>query len=585
MDVFGAAAQRNLLAALASLVAIVFWPALVDPVNLPKATLAAVVALLLVAIGLVRVIALRRVVLPTGPVPWAALAMGVGLVLATLLSDVPAASWTGVLGRSDGLLLYGACLICFMTVVRVYDASTVRVLLCGLLVGGVFLAAYGLLQTLGVDAVNWADVGISQIIGTLGNPDFEAAYVGVMLPLAAWGALTRTWAPAWRVASAVLAGGCLAVAVASTSRQGLLAGAAGLLVIAVALLLARGDRLGRVGLGAVGGFGVAVALMVALGVATGVGPGDRVVGAESLAARKWYWSSALDMWRAHPLTGVGLDRYGAYYRSVRPAEAAAVSNYSDAAHSVPLHLLATGGLLVAIPYMAIMLLVLVALARGLLRAEGEARLLLAGIGGAWIAYQVQSLVSIDQPALAVTHWLLAGAVIALAAPPKRWEKQLPGAIVPKPRRGRAAAVSLEPPLNWSGTSVAGAAVVVIVTAVSVWMVIIPLRADRAARAAAEELAKGHGNATLAHLTAATGRAPHEAAYWLKRGRFLEQVQQLPLAAQAYADGIERDPRSYDLLVAAAQLGKKQNDQPTVDRYAAELHRVDPSDRWRSELGD
>src|SRR3712207_7740351 len=38
------------------------------------------------------------------------------------------------------------------------------------------------------------------------------------------------------------------------------------------------------------------------------------------------------------------------------------------------------------------------------------------------AYQVQSLVSIDQPALAVTHWLLAGAVLVLAQPPARDRK-------------------------------------------------------------------------------------------------------------------------------------------------------------------
>ncbi len=57
------------------------------------------------------------------------------------------------------------------------------------------------------------------------------------------------------------------------------------------------------------------------------------------------------------MTGVGLDRYGAYYRSVRPAAAAEAANFTDAAHSVPLHLLATGGLLVALPYVALVLTV------------------------------------------------------------------------------------------------------------------------------------------------------------------------------------------------------------------------------------
>src|SRR4051794_15102504 len=105
----GVSAQRVVLSALAGLVAAVFWSGLTDAVNLPKVTLTAVAAILVAAIGLVRVAVTRRLVLLNAPVVWAAVGLGLGLVIATVTSDVPAVSWAGNLGRGDGLMLYGSC--------------------------------------------------------------------------------------------------------------------------------------------------------------------------------------------------------------------------------------------------------------------------------------------------------------------------------------------------------------------------------------------------------------------------------------------------------------------------------------------
>ena len=49
---------------------------------------------------------------------------------------------------------------------------------------------------------------------------------------------------------------------------------------------------------------------------------------------------------------------------------------------------------------------------GLRRTRGEQSLLLAALGGAWIAYHVQSGVSINVPPLLVLHWVVAGMVVA-----------------------------------------------------------------------------------------------------------------------------------------------------------------------------
>lgn len=582
MTAFGVSAQRGVLIGLLPLLAIAFWSGTTDPVNLPKATLAAVAALVAVTVGLVRVAALRRLTVPLTPALWAALALGAGLLVATLTSDVPGASWAGTLGRSDGLLLYGACLALFLVGLRVLDAATARWLVLALLAGGAFAASYGLLQRLRLDLIRWADVGISPVIGTFGNPDFESAYLGIVVPAAVWGALTGSWSRGWRAASGALAALCLLVALLSSSVQGLLAGGAGTVVLAVAVLLNRGGRPARLGLAAIGAAAALVGLTVGAGVLAGVGPGSRVLSAGSLTARKWYWEAALQMWRQHPLTGVGLDRYGAYYRSARPAAAAAVSNYSDAAHSVPLHLLATGGLAVAVPYLVVVALVGWALVTGLRRLDGEARLLLGALGGAWVAYQVQSLVSIDQPGLAATHWLLAAAVVAVGAAPRMYERLLPGAVVPVGRKGRAAAAAPLPPA-WTPVTLVVCAVVGAFALTGLWLTLKPLRADAAARAAAVAVVRGEGNTAYDRLQTATRLAPYQQAYWLQRGKFLEQVKQTALAAQSYAEGARRDPRAYDVLLAGALLAKTQKDQAALDRYSRLLAIVDPSNGWRKSL--
>lgn len=581
MAAFGVSVQRWILVGLLPLLAIVFWSGTSDPVNVPKTSLAAASALLALLVGLVRMAALRRITVPLTPALWAALVLGAGLLVATLASDVPGASWAGTLGRSDGLLLYGASVTLFVVGLRVLEASAARWMLVGLLAGGAFAASYGLLQYLGIDPINWAKV-YSPVIGTFGNPDFESAYLGIVVPAAVWGALTDTWGRSWRAASGALAALSLLVAFVSSSVQGLLAGAAGVVVLLVAGLLNRGGRAARLGLAAVGAAAGLVGLTVAAGVLAGVGPGARVVAAGSLAARKWYWEAALAMWRQHPLTGVGLDRYGAYYRSVRPAEAAAVSNYSDAAHSVPLHLLATGGLVVTVPYLVVVALVGWALVTGLRRLDGEVRLLLGAVGGSWVAYQVQSLVSIDQPGLAVTHWLLAAAVVAVGAPPRMYERLLPGAVVPVARKGRATAPAAVRPV-WSPVTVAVCAVLIALALTGLWLTLRPLWADAAARAAAVAVARGDGNAAYDKLQAATRLAPYQQAYWLQRGKFLEQVKQPVLAAQSYDAGARHDPRAYDVLLAGALLAKTQQDQAALDRYSQLLTIVDPSDGWRKSL--
>lgn len=583
MESFGLTFQRWVLVAVFPLMAVVFWSGSSDPVNVTKMTVAAIAALLVVVSTLIRIALLRRVSV-SAPLGVSVLVLAFGLVAATVASDVPGASVAGAFGRSDGLLLYLSCLVLFFVASSAFSVDTARISLLALLGAGAFACAYGLLQRAGADPVHWVDIGLSPVIGTFGNPDFESGYLGVVVPAAAWGALTTTWSRAWRVMAGALLLLAGATAVLTHAIQGPVAAAAGLVVVAVAVLLDRGERWARAGVRALLGVFALVAVAGAAGLATESGPFGWLGRRGSFAARRWYWSAALAMWRRHPWTGVGLDRYGAYYRAVRASAGAPVNDYSDAAHSVPLHLLATGGLLVFLPYVALALLVAWLLIRGVRRHEGERRLLLAGVGGAWVAFQVQSLVSIDQPGIAVTGWVLAGVVAAVAGRPrlKTWPlKRQPAA--PLPVKGRRRPSVASPTVEWSGAAYAVAALTIVVGLLAFWQVIKPLRASHASRSSIVALSAGLGNPAFEALNTATRLAPYEQSYWLQRGRFLQQVRQPELAITSYRDGLRADPRSYDLALALDNIAHTQQRNDLESAAERVLQTVDPSGSWQQAI--
>ena len=120
------------------------------------------------------------------------------------------------------------------------------------------------------------------------------------------------------------------------------------------------------------------------------------------------------MFTSHPWFGVGIDRYGAFFRQYR--ENLYPFNYgyditSTAAHNVIVQIFATGGIFVGLSYLGILGFVIYRGVVGMRRTSGKNRLLIAGVFCAWVAYEAQSIVSIDNIGIAIWGWVLSGAVI------------------------------------------------------------------------------------------------------------------------------------------------------------------------------
>jgi hypothetical protein len=83
----------------------------------------------------------------------------------------------------------------------------------------------------------------------------------------------------------------------------------------------------------------------------------------------------------------------------------------NAAHNVPLDILASGGFLLFLSYIAIMIIVSFKIYR-LTRLIKNYDPIFVSLVAAWAAYQVQSIISINQIGLAVWGWVLSGLIVA-----------------------------------------------------------------------------------------------------------------------------------------------------------------------------
>jgi hypothetical protein len=115
----------------------------------------------------------------------------------------------------------------------------------------------------------------------------------------------------------------------------------------------------------------------------------------------------------HPIFGVGMDSYGDWYLRSRTLAATLRRGpevSSNAAHNVFLDISSNGGFPLLIIYVALMALVVVSALKVLKRSKGF-NPFFAGLVGGWVAFQAQSIISINQIGLAVWGWVLSGLII------------------------------------------------------------------------------------------------------------------------------------------------------------------------------
>lgn len=477
---------------------LVFSRGLLNPFALPKATLVVVIALASTALTAVQVATGARFVVRDRTAFVLLAGVAGAFCLTTSLSDLPGLSFVGQYGRWSGLVAYGSYAALGAVAATAFDDRWTKRLLHSLVGAGLVVIVYALLQRIGADPFSWETRSTRAVFSTVGSSNFLAAIAGLLVPLGLWQAYEPGHAKAIRLVGATLALGAGTVVVFAGAAQGYVVALLSTTVFATAVLAPRvkslvGGRRTRAVL-----FGLAAVTAGALGLFAGTSLVEEFtdVGTEQ---RLFLWRASIGIFADHPVVGTGLGTFANHSARYLPAEfhLRFPQEIADAPHSVPLGMFANGGALLGGLYLAFIVLIAVRLVSAF-RARGDVeRRLVAAVGAVWLGYQVQSLVSIDDPSIAWVNWVFAGIVLAFGrfgewrARPRRSRTSGPAALV-----------------------AAGVATLVLLIPIT-----RPLRADAAAMDA-QRAAGRDGVEAIVALDRATSLTPREPRYHFFRGQAL-----------------------------------------------------------------
>jgi hypothetical protein len=148
-----------------------------------------------------------------------------------------------------------------------------------------------------------------------------------------------------------------------------------------------------------------------------VGPLEKFLYKDSVSVRGYYWRAGIEMFRDNIWFGVGLDRYGSFFKEYREPSYVLKYGYditSSNAHNTFIQLFATSGFFVGVFYLLIILFVLLSGIKLLGTSEKQEQKIVLGLLSAWVGFQAQSLISIDNIGISVWGWLLGGSIIGLS---------------------------------------------------------------------------------------------------------------------------------------------------------------------------
>jgi O-antigen ligase len=387
-----------------------FNPNLTDPFNSPKMW----IVLLLAAWLSGYVITYRNLIFVNNSIKiyfFLLIAFALSAIAATFFTDF---TYVGIFGdtqRRNGLLTYLALVVIGLAAsifIRLFNV--IRVYFATFVIGAVF-AIYAFLQTTGRDFVTWNNP-YNSIIGTVGNPNFASAVMSLMGVVIFSLIFYKGIHSVYRIACAALCALLMFLIVASDSRQGILSFLIGTGLFCIVLLFSKNRVIGVISI-----ISGSIAFIFSILGMLQIGPLQELLYKRSVSVRGYYWRAGIEMFQQNPLMGVGMDRYGAYFKEYREVGYPLAFGFditSSNAHNTFIQFFATGGFFLGTAYLVLNGFILWSGITGVRKFTGNNYLLMTGLLSAWVAFHSQSLISIDNIGVSIWGWVLGGSIIGLS---------------------------------------------------------------------------------------------------------------------------------------------------------------------------
>jgi O-antigen ligase len=329
------------------------------------------------------------------------------LVTSVFNSVTLSETFYGVTGRQTGIFTYFSFVILMSVNVISSGGKLNSSLLITFIIAGYINGIYGLFQSINADPFDWINP-YSPVFGLFGNPNFHASFMGITATAAFSLLLKQQNQVKYRLIYGFFIPLALLNIYQSKSQQGFLVMLVGISVFL--FLWLRSSNYKRLTF-----IYIAVWFIGAITVILDIlqkTPWKSILYKESVSYRGDFWRAGWQMTLDNPIFGVGLDGYRDNFRFYRDQVTTDrnANAMVDSAHNVFIDISSGGGFPLLIAYIAILLLALISAVKVIKRSNAFDPIF-AGIFGSWIAYLAQSLISINQIALAVWGWALTGAII------------------------------------------------------------------------------------------------------------------------------------------------------------------------------
>ena len=361
-------------------------------------------------------------------VEWLVLALLGWLLLTTVLSVHPATAVFGKYRRFEGLLSFMTYIGAFFLTLQMVDRpARIRSLARTLVIGGVLVALYGVVQYLGLDSASWGRLPFetNRAFSTYGNPDLLGGYL--IFPLAV--SLALALSEQERRMRGLYWGAFLLVAfcwLVAFVRGAWIGGSVALIALAVAFVRSK-TRYTDVDWT----FSGLVAAILGVVTVRSLSSTDDVMnvaaritsifkfGEGSALTRFQIWQAALAAIRERPLFGWGADTFRLLFPRFKPEAYTQTAGYlsvADNVHNYPLQLATAIGIPGLLVLYGLFVWTLMASAKSAFsKGSGPARLLLAGFWAAVLGYVVHLLFGLSVTGSTVFLWISMGVLLSPGA--------------------------------------------------------------------------------------------------------------------------------------------------------------------------
>jgi O-antigen ligase len=315
----------------------------------------------------------------------------------------------GTYGRNTGFLSYLGYIFYLLGLLLISSYNFLRKMVLTIKFAGLISFVYGLAQYFKLVSINNLTQKNEAVTGFFGNINFQSSFLGIAAIFFFTDLFTKN-KNITKIASVFIVFLFLLEINLSTSQQGNFVFLSGVTVILFLKIFTMSNAK----------YLLTPYLILVFTFTSGIilsllnkGPLASFIYEASIKARGDYWAAGWKMTTLHPWFGVGFDGYGDWYRRTRTVESVLNSNKdvtTDAAHNVFLDISSSGGFPLLLVYLILVIYTLISAIRVLKRSR-EFNAPFVAIFAGWVAYQVQSLISINQLGLAIWGWVLTGLII------------------------------------------------------------------------------------------------------------------------------------------------------------------------------